>query len=789
MDLRQNKLNRDEWNNIEVPISPDEKIIVNMIIKGFHNVNIIINNNLSLIGFMKVAPSETIVNHIYTLYILPELEKLSKKYKFDIIKTTTKMVAMKKADNIRFENTNKKLLDNKDLIFEFIIMRLLKDMFKYLQKDNLKWVIDYYTIRIIINYNVQDVNTHFKNNVLYILATLEEKINIIDLIEMADELIEKNMNVLKFADKKLYNHQKTLFTLCKTDTPKLILYIAPTGTGKTLSPLGLSEKSKILFVCAARHVGLALAKVAISIKKKIGFAFGCEDAEDIRLHYFSAKECIRSKKSGSIVKVDNSVGDNVEIMICDIKSYLPAMHYMLAFNSKEDIILYWDEPTITLDYDEHEFHSIIHNNWEQNVIPNVVLSSATLPRADELTETLLDFKSRFVGSEIHTIISYDCNKTIPIINKECYVEMPHYIATDFCEIRKIAQHCEKYKTLLRYIDLKETTRFILYVNKHNLIKNRYSLARYFPSVESITMENIKLYYICVLNNIEEDNWKNVQINLSKTREARYKSTINVVTSDANTLTDGPTIFLTQDVDKVSELCIQMANIPDVVINDIMKIIKYNSVINGKISPLQKTLDDSLNKEKDKKVAEGRVDPMTKTIMSKIQELQACIKNIILNPLFVPNTKEHNSRFNVNETSRGFSCNIDESTTEKIMLIDDIEDNWKLLLMMGVGVFKNHNSIRYTEIMKHLAEEQKLYLIIASGDYIYGTNYQFCHGYISKDLGFISQEKCIQAMGRIGRNQLQHDYSIRFRDNNLIVKIFNEEENKPEVKNMSLLFNT
>ena len=31
-----------------------------------------------------------------------------------------------------------------------------------------------------------------------------------------------------------------------------------------------------------------------------------------------------------------------------------------------------------------------------------------------------------------------------------------------------------------------------------------------------------------------------------------------------------------------------------------------------------------------------------------------------------------------------------------------------------------------DIMKKLAEEQKLYLIIASSDYIYGTNYQFCH---------------------------------------------------------------
>ena len=61
--------------------------------------------------------------------------------------------------------------------------------------------------------------------------------------------------------------------------------------------------------------------------------------------------------------------------------------------------------------------------------------------------------------------------------------------------------------------------------------------------------------------------------------------------------------------------------------------------------------------------------------------------------------------------------------------------------MGIGVFINHENITYTEIMKRLADEQKLYMIIASSDYIYGTNYQFCHGFLSKDLN-LTQEKVI-----------------------------------------------
>ena len=197
---------------------------------------------------------------------------------------------------------------------------------------------------------------------------------------------------MKHADITLYTHQKELFTICKRPNPKLILYIAPTGTGKTLSPIGLSEKYKIIFVCAARHVGLALAKAAISLRKKIAFAFGCRDSGDIRLHYFAAKEFIKDRRSGGIRKVDNTIGDKVEIMITDIKSYLPAMYYMNAFNNPKDIILYWDEPTITLDYDTHEFHDVIKKNWTENIIPNVVLSSATLPHKEDIRETIMIFE-------------------------------------------------------------------------------------------------------------------------------------------------------------------------------------------------------------------------------------------------------------------------------------------------------------------------------------------------------------------------------------------------------------
>ena len=76
---------------------------------------------------------------------------------------------------------------------------------------------------------------------------------------------------------------------------------------------------------------------------------------------------------------------------------------MLAFNKAEDIVWYWDEPTITLDYDKHEFHYILEKNWKQNDIPNIVLSSATLPNMDEIMPMTASFKHKFNTSNVEEI--------------------------------------------------------------------------------------------------------------------------------------------------------------------------------------------------------------------------------------------------------------------------------------------------------------------------------------------------------------------------------------------------
>ena len=499
MDLNQRKLNKSEWDSIEVPVSKSEIDILKLIIDGFHNVNIRVNNNKSLFSYLKIEYNEKFEEYVFNKYFRERVKVIEEKLR--ALQSSYKkievdgIIRLNSADKIRMERNDEESIKNSDVYENTLLTHIDKLLQYYLEKNKILVSFHYFTLYKLIRNNIFRLNKFIEYLTKSVLEILSEEIDTVDLIENGVEIIEKNTNLFKYGDLMLYEHQKEIFTLSKNPSPKLILYMAPTGTGKTLTPIGLAEHKKIIFVCAARHVGLALARAAISVHKKIAFAFGCNSASDIRLHYFAAKEYTKDYRSGQIRKVDNSVGDNVEIIICDIKSYLPAMYYMLAFFKAKDIIMYWDEPTITMDYSEHDFHSIIKRNWSENLIPNVILSSATLPKLNELSETIPDFKVKFPDAEIHNIVSHDCKKSIPIINKDGYVVLPHYLSDDYSQILKIVEHCENYLTLLRYFDLKEVVQFITFVLKSNMVGKKMDVRRHFDSIDDI---NMTLKYI-ILN--------------------------------------------------------------------------------------------------------------------------------------------------------------------------------------------------------------------------------------------------------------------------------------------------
>jgi len=870
MDLSQTKLTKSEWVSTEIPVSDNEKQILQLILDGYDCPTIKQNSNLSLIGYMKIAPTPEMEYYLYKTHFEPWLQKaiaptapssskkpaktplpdrLLPKYAeavntwFQEIKTQ-KIKTPNKADMIRLQRVDQTIKVNQSHMFEFL---LLDTCVSLIQQDD---AASLYSLLMFQQSSIRHLNPYvsrFAERMIRIAdPTHREKR--IQVVQHAASIIEQNTRLIQFQDHTLYSHQRDLFQIFSAPTPKkgpplsrLVLYTAPTGTGKTLSPIGLSVKYRVLFVCVARHVGLALAKCAISMQKKVAFAFGCETASDIRLHYFAAADYTIHRKSGGIGKVDNANGSKVEIMICDVASYPVAMYYMKAFHPLEEMVLYWDEPTISLDQAEHELHPLIGQIWAKNQVPNVVLSCATLPKLSELGPLVHSFQSMFPNAQVHCIDSYDCKKSITILNKEGKQVLPHLLFSSYRDILDCVDHCESNKTLLRYFDVGEVVRFLMYVQD---MPNVPRIEDRFAHVSEITLLSIKLYYLDVLRCVDSDQWTAIHDALRQTLPVRthlrkvndvqgkdirktqsvatpsltpsYTLTRTVsmspasvstqspaanptqgmllTTADAHTLTDGPTIFLAEDVDKIGKFYIQQSNIPEQVFRVIQEKIDRNNTVNRQIASLEKEVEDKMaSTTKDEYSKKAEKEPMSKEVqrlMERVSQLREHIQSIHLSPAYIPNTRAHQDIWIppvYQHVPNAFVSQIDEQDVKDIMSLNGTSDQQKMLLIMGIGVFSLDADKSYMEIMKRLAYSQRLFLIIASSDYIYGTNYQFCHGFIGKDLVNMTQQKTIQAIGRIGRNNIQQEYTVRFRDEQVLMRLFRKVERNMEAENMCRLF--
>ena len=864
MDLTQSKLSRAEWNSIEIPVSEDEQFILKMINEGSSDVNIRTNRHSSIIQFMKLeknAANEACLYEKYFQQIIQNMVELPGiKGIFEIPSTPKKDTKiLKRADSIRIDNMD--ITTSRSKIFEYtlldfcehLVMKCIptssstaKSSSSKTKKPvtvnqnpipNTKSLVYYlYSLIQFQNNSIEHINPFVQSFVTTVIEYSKTKVSITDVVHNANQIIEQNPYILKYEDICLYPHQKELFSIFnRSRTPKLVLYMAPTGTGKTMSPIGLSNKYRIIFVCVARHVGLALAKSAISVEKKIAFAFGCETASDIRLHYFAATDYTINKRSGGIGKVDNSVGDKVEIMICDVKSYLIAMQYMLAFNPENRIVTYWDEPTITMDYETHDLHEQIHRNWTENKISKLVLSCATLPKEHEMASTIMDFQSRFEGAEVHTIQSYDCKKSISLLGKDGKPALPHLLFSQYDKLLECAAHCNENKSLLRYFDLNEIIRFIEYVNQtEDVIDEIYKMEYYFDdNISKVTMNGLKIYYLDLLQKIKEEKWSSLYTILSKpavesnahlrsirseeiprpstifrqnsvstetshiskqtTTIANPHTGILLTTSDAHTLTDGPTIYLAEDIQKVGAFLIQQTKIPERVFNGLMERISHNNIVQKKLTVLEKTVEDKLGKDidKSKKMERENFSGEVRTLMKEVEQLRSQIHVVSMEKVYMPNSPQHQNLWlpaSMEHKKNAFVPDIDEGAIKEIMMLD-IDTNKKLLLILGIGMFDSNTPTQYMEIMKRLAIHQKLFIIVASSDYIYGTNYQFCHGFIGKDLQNMTQQKIIQSMGRIGRNKIQQEYTVRFRDDTIMASLFLPPKHNMEADIMSRLFSS
>lgn len=853
----QQKLSAKEWQSIEIPLSSFEKEIAELIEHGFADPLVRFNKTPTIHSFTKMNSNEEIEKKLFldlfalsTATLVKTLTKFiarDRKSKKSVL--TTNLVAAielfigqtenlvksasqvskqknkpKKADLIRVGNAVENLTTNKSSILEFLLFEQIEFLMEAIcSLDTKSSAKALYTLTHMGKNTLLQRNVWIQSMVDFSIMAGKESLGgeletAKIVLKNAASIIEANQDISRCVDKQLYEHQKQLFSTFHSPGPKLVFYSAATGTGKTLSPLGLSVNFKIIFVCAARHVGLSLGRSSIALNKAVAFGFGCESSADIRLHYFAAKEYTRNSKTGGIRKVDNSVGDRVDIMICDIKSYEYAMLYMLAFNSMENIITYWDEPTISLDHEDHELHEKIQNLWSVNKISQVVFSSATLPEPNEVSSVISDFKESFPGAEIFSITSQEENKSVSIISKSGIKITPHTIfggcglESGYLTFQECLVHCAKNPILLKFFDIGELAkvliaaidgRFLPFLQPQWEIEIDLSLI---SVVENLSIRNIKHFYLKFLQQIACDKWAAcvdecirpmLIARIEGVREAANPD-IFFTTKDANSLKHGPSIFIVENVHTIAQFLIQESQIPAEKLEKVQELIDNNDKNRQLYDKLRRNLEDLMAEDlgKERKMAKEtvRLSPAANAINLQLEAISAELKEVTLDKRFVPNSKSHQNIWAPGGVfdANAFTTHLDAASIEMVMNLSNIDTSWKILLLMGIGIFPKEEvsdeepiTTEYLEVMKLFATEQKLFLIIAASDYIFGLNYNLCHGILGRDLK-LTQQKAIQAAGRVGRFG-NEKYTLRLRDDAIINTLFLPQETNLEASNFCKLF--
>ena len=155
---------------------------------------------------------------------------------------------------------------------------------------------------------------------------------------------------------------------------------------------------------------------------------------------------------------------------------------------------------------------------------------------------------------------------------------------------------DKLLGIWKYYIVEDISKFITYVTDNGLVRSNYCIDNYFESIDNVTIENIKEYYLVLLKKCKK-NYDNIYKYFQEKKKKRYESTIKITTNDANTLTDGPTIFLTNDVKKVAGVYLKASNIKAEEIDRILKVINKNEKWKKELEKLE--MEDDLEKEKNK----------------------------------------------------------------------------------------------------------------------------------------------------------------------------------------------
>ena len=188
MNLSQRKLNKAEWNSVEIPVSDNEKKILKLIKESYHNINISYNDTLSIMSFLKITNTLSNQIHIFEIYFKSNVENLIQKYNLTYVIELNKKDKINKANALRIESNSSDIMKKKkDVIFEYVLLDIITKILKYKKNDNHRWCYYYYTIIYILKYNIENLNSIMVDFIYFIYKLYENDIDKTTIIARAND--------------------------------------------------------------------------------------------------------------------------------------------------------------------------------------------------------------------------------------------------------------------------------------------------------------------------------------------------------------------------------------------------------------------------------------------------------------------------------------------------------------------------------------------------------------------------------------------------------------------------
>ena len=162
MDLKQTKLTKSEWNNTEVSVGNEDKVILKVINDGYNDVNIKTNMNESLFQILKIEKIEENELYLFEKYFDKTIKDILKKYNVEIEldKKKKSIKKPKKVDILRIDNLDSNIQIKRGEIFEFILLDLCNDYLKYYKMKNKKYILPLFTLIRIHNMHILHKNKY-----------------------------------------------------------------------------------------------------------------------------------------------------------------------------------------------------------------------------------------------------------------------------------------------------------------------------------------------------------------------------------------------------------------------------------------------------------------------------------------------------------------------------------------------------------------------------------------------------------------------------------------------------